>query len=170
MEKREKKNLAAMAFVMDSVMAFSFAFFPTYLFSETSYKLFALSRVLVQLLCLIATLPKVAKKLTPAHWLLAISPLIPLISTIAMGNSNQISFGIQIFLAYLTIISYATYRSERDYLGYTKNTSIVMGSLLLLNAVTMFIFRDTTMVGRKNFYFLGNDNATIFETVIFILS
>lgn len=156
-------------FFIDAITVLSLAFFPSHLFSSTEYALLVMMGMLYQALLLLILFPKVYKKISRGQWLIIASLVIPIISTLIMGNIKQLDFGVRIFLAYFTIIVYSLHRTGTGYKIFIKNSLIVWGILLAINSITIFAFKQTTMYGRKDFYFLGNDNATIFESFIFII-
>lgn len=165
--KNTKKDVRL--FVLDVLAILSFSFFPTYLFSHTTYIVFIITKVLFQSLIILIILPKVFRSIKKPLWLIIVAQLIPLVSTIFAGNQDQIAFGIRIFLAYFSIVVYLSFRMADECEKCIKNSLIIWGMLLAINSITIFAFKRTTMYGRKDFYFLGNDNATIFESFIFII-
>ena len=154
--------------IIDISVALLSMSFPDYVLSGLAAAIFSYAQLALSFFIIAALLLGKFGKLTKIHLLIFFIYLIPLLSTIISGEPKIIT-GIKTLLMNFSLYSYISHRlnSKTKDLFY-KNTLRVWLPLVLFNTATLIFCYRNKFSGINDFYFLGNDNGTIFESFLLI--
>ncbi|HFI0914578.1 TPA: O-antigen ligase family protein [Streptococcus suis] len=163
----DKKNIKY--FFMSVLVFISFVNFPDYIIGGSVREVYYYCSILIYLLIIITYFKKFRFKINYFQLIVLVFLFIPFFSTLKNGFYQLIIMGknlLAVFSASLTI-QMGIDLNKRQFLKYS---TIFWGFLSCINYLTFFIYYPSMSKVESNFYFLGNDNGSVFETICFFSS
>ena len=155
-------------FIINSIVLLSFTYFPDYIFKNQFYTLYKSFCLIIYILIIVVYLKKYKFKIHYMNIILAIMYLIPVLSTYTNGNQDMLSHGIRLLIEMVSLSFYIEYSMREKKLAFLKDCMIYYGLLVIINIISFYIYYPNGMEGVSNFYFLGNDNGSIYESSLFL--
>lgn len=154
--------------IVDILVVFLSMSFPDYVLSGAAANFFSYAQLLLSLSIVASLLFGKIGKFTKIHFLVFCTFLIPVLSTLINGQPKIIT-SIKTLLMNFSLFTYIGYRlSSKTNISFYKNALKVLAPLVLFNTITLILCYRNKFSGINDFYFLGNDNGSIFETFLLI--
>lgn len=154
--------------IIDFFVLFAFAYIPDYILSGKLDTIYDYYSLIVFLCIIIYYLIKRKFSISKIIILIGIMQLIPLITTVTYGDHLMFKRGVRILIGSVSLACLVDYNISFRKKDFLKSVIFFWGSLVVLNILSFFIFFPSMDVNQLNFYFLGNDNGSIYETFTFI--
>ena len=152
--------------IFNIIFILKYIYFPNYILKGFE-DVFNVICLLSYIIIIIMYLKKYDFKIPNFTVILFIMQLIPLISTIYCGNYDMLAQGIKVLLASVSLPMLIKYNYDIDFKSFIKEIMIIFGILVSVNVLTFYIYYPS-MTQFLYFYFLGNDNGSIYETFLYI--
>lgn len=155
-------------FIIDALVLLSFTYFPDYIFKGDINDIYKTYCLFINILIILLYIKRNNFKLHFFNIIILVMFLTPVISTIMYSNNNMIEHGIKLTLEMVSLTFYIEQNIKSRKFEFLKNCMIYWGILVIINIFSFYIYFPLGMEGIKNFYFLGNDNGSIYETFLFL--
>lgn len=161
-----KKN--GLEFITNILLLISFIMLPEYILSGILRRIFVIYSIVVFGLIHIMYLKKFHFSMNKLFILLLFMQLMPVISTLYFGNYDQLFKAIYTMLSTLSIVLLIDYKLKTSPECFLKSFTFYLGILTIINIMTFYLYYPSMSPTENYFYFLGNDNGSIYETLTFI--
>ena len=171
MKSNTNKRRGLLLLLIDVLAMLSFSYFPDYIISPAVFSAYRLI-IYTMIILFILSQKKYRQRMELKKiFVIAFIYLVPLIATLLYWQDIQcLARGARQLMGVVALMMYFFMRikSSKPEI-FVRNTVITWGILILINMVTMFAFSSSGMFGQANYYFLGNDNGSVFESFMFVL-
>lgn len=153
------------------IFAFLIAFIslPDYIIGGTFRRVVQLYSAIVYAIMIITYIKINKTKFSKLIIFVFFVQLIPLISTIAHKNYDQLYQAFFVFLEMLSVTMFIEYWCKEDFKTFIKDIMIFFGIFVIINVITFFVYYPSMSPKEAYFYFLGNDNGSVYETLTFVM-
>ena len=167
-----KKNNKIINRIIDCLVLIAFAYIPEYLLSTKIDLIYDIYALIIYILIIgnycYFIFKKQKKSIPPLLIIITIMQLIPLIATLTYGDHSMYKRGIRILLGSISAFCIIDYNFSYRKKEFLESIIYFLGFFVISNIITFFIFYPEMMDNIPNFYILGNDNGSIYETFTFI--
>ncbi len=143
-----------------------FISYPNYILTGIFRDLFFIYSLLIYVYIYISYFTKKHGKVDFLIILSFILQVIPLMSTIILKNTNEIMMAIKVMASTIAILMLTEYKIKESPKTFLQSIYIFFSINIFINILTFFLYYPG-MFGMNSFYFLGNDNGSIYETLVF---
>lgn len=154
--------------IIDYLVLFAYTYLPDYIIKGSIENIYLLYCAVIYIMIILYYLKKNHNKVSKIVSMFFIMNLFLNISTIIHGNFGMLFHGFKILLGMTSLCCYMELRIKDNPKAFLKNSMIYWGLLVIINILSFFAYYPTGWDNISNFYFLGNDNGSIFETFLYI--
>jgi len=154
--------------IIDFLVLLSFAYFPSFIMAGVRGKIFTAYCLMVYILIILNYISKNKNNIPSITYIIAIMYTIPLIPTIIYKNYDVIDTGIKVLLGAIALSLLIKDNLTKKPKEFLKKCMIFWGILVCINIACFFLYYPAMDPNLKNFYFLGNDNGSVYETLLFL--
>ncbi|MEE3342815.1 MAG: O-antigen ligase family protein [Bacilli bacterium] len=162
------KKRRSLEFITNILLLIPFIMLPEYILSGSLRRIFIIYSIAVFGLIHLIYLKKFHFKINKLFILLLFMQLIPIISTIYFKNYDQLFKAIYTMLSTLSIVLLIDYKLKMSPECFLKSFTFYLGVLTIINIISFYLYYPSMSPTEYYFYFLGNDNGSIYETLTFI--
>ena len=161
-KKKIKKTL------IDVLCLLPYTYFPGYILVGKLWNIFDLYSLLMYVIITIVYIAKAKFHINKISMLVLIMNIIPIIATIFNKNYDALTNGIKILLGSFSLSLLIEAKMKEKPEIFLKHLITYSGILVIINIFSFYIFYPSMDSKALYFYFLGNDNGTIYETFLYI--
>lgn len=143
-----------------------YIYLPNYVLKGTPQKIFKTYSMIIYIFTILVYMKKNKFKLPSITILVAIMHLIPLVSTF-LNDKSQMEMAFKMFIGTISLSLLIDYNISNREENFLKSVMILFGTLVLINISSFYIYYPSMDPRQLYFYFLGNDNGSIYETFLF---
>ena len=163
------KNKKIINRIIDIAILLPFAYFPKYNILHTKLELvFEAYSIFVFMIIAILFFRKKGFKIPTIILLIGLMYFVPFIVTATYGDHQMIRYAIKILLGNVSLALLISYNIPDRTKEFLQSSILFFGALVFINTMTFFLYYPSMISEQLSYYFLGNDNGTIYETFIFI--
>lgn len=159
--------------LLDMLVLLPYINFPDYILVGISKTVFKYYSIFVFSLIIILYIYKnkgIPKNVLKFVGLVFVIYSIPIITTINKENYSEIFYGLKILAGMISAVLLIDYNFKNRCKEFLKSFITFWGFMVVINVLSFFIFYPSMDPLQSAFYFLGNDNGSIYETLLFVFA